>query len=116
MTGAPTQRVRLAVLREYRAKSGRRYFAGFMGQTKLLLFEDDTAEIVGAEVAHWNLLVEQATPQPSKAAPAARPPHPRPVPPRVHGSRRGADARARASLKERGINPDAPVIEDLIGF
>jgi pyruvate/2-oxoglutarate dehydrogenase complex dihydrolipoamide acyltransferase (E2) component len=116
VTGTPNQRVKLATLREYTAQSGRRYFAGYMGLTKLLLFRDDAADIVGAEVGHWNLLIEPVTPQPSKAAPAARPPPPRPAPARAHGSKRQAEARARAALRERGIDPDARITDDAIGF
>jgi len=60
MTGSP--KLKFAELREYESRNGRRYFAGYLGKVKLLMFEDRSAELTGSELARWTLYAEQAEP------------------------------------------------------
>ena len=118
-------RVVLAHLRQYTSRNGNTYFTGFMGKTKLVLLQDRDAECTGAEVARWTLHVEEAPPAEERSPAAQRLPtevtsgqlalpapavH-SPAPPRPPG-RKPSDRRATELLRERGLDPDAPIIED----
>jgi hypothetical protein len=50
MTGTPNQRVRLAVLREYTAQSGRQYFAGYLARISHRLIGWEAVRLSGSEL------------------------------------------------------------------
>src|SRR4051812_14399873 len=101
-------KVKLAELREYVSQSGKTYFAGFMGKTRLVLLKDTRAECTGKEIGRWNLLIEEAPPSEERrpaashstgsALPASTGSH---QPTRAH--RKPSDSRAGQSLRDQGI-------------
>jgi hypothetical protein len=56
--------VPLMELREYESANGNRYFSGFLGKAKVLMFQDRDAEPSGKELARWNVLVQEQAPRP----------------------------------------------------
>jgi hypothetical protein len=120
-------RVKMAEVREYTSANGKQYFSFYLGKAKLLLFRDDRAEPPGNATGVWNLYAEEAEPKPQHS-PASGPQRPawQPRPQQSATSSRSAterqknrtaqDARAEASLRERGINPDSKIVDDDIGL
>jgi hypothetical protein len=112
-------RIKFAEVREYRAANGNNYFSFFLGRTKAILFKDKDAEPVGNSIASWTLFLEEtdpARPKPQQAAPAQRGPATGQYRPAAGPARTAMDARAEASLRERGIAPNSPVSEDDLPF
>jgi hypothetical protein len=117
-------KIRLATVREYKSASGKQYFSFYMANGKFLLFRDENAEPTGNAVAMWQLLIEEtdpARPKPQQTAPAQQNGHSgqsRPAAwqpsPAERQSRTAMDRRAEASLRERGINPERPLVDDPI--
>ena len=56
--------VALMELREYQSANGGRYFSGFLGKAKVLMFEDKEAETTGKELSRWKVLVQEQAPRP----------------------------------------------------
>lgn len=116
-------RVKLTELREYESeRTGRTYFAGYLGGTRVVMLRDDRAEITGKEKARWTVFLEEAPPrEASKPAQRAAPPAKRqtrtsaPDPAR-QAARKAADRRAEASMRDRGLDPHAPMSSDPLPF
>jgi hypothetical protein len=89
-------KLKFSELREYESKGGRRYFAGYLGKLKLLMFEDRNAELIGSEVSRWTIFAEEV--------PDRRPA----VTVTLPGWPDGLRARARATLLERVLDPSRP--------
>lgn len=108
-------KIRLATVREYKSASGKQYFSFYMANGKFLLFRDENAEPTGNAVAMWQLLIEETDPatKPRPQQPAASS---RPVTSlrsaTERRSRSAQDARAEASLRERGLDPAVPLVDD----
>jgi hypothetical protein len=107
-------RVRLAEVREKKSANGKTYFSFYIGKARATMFRDDrTAPPEGVE-ALWNIWVEEtdqtAKPRPQQSATSSRSATER------QKNRTAQDARAEASMRERGINPAVPLQDDEIGF
>jgi len=83
-------------LREYESRNGCRYFAGYLGRLKPLVFEDRNAELSGSEVARWTVFAVEA-PDRRPAVTVTPPSRPR--------APQGLAVRARAALLEHGLDP-----------
>jgi hypothetical protein len=125
-------KVLLAQLRQYTSRSGNTYLTGYAGAVRFVLLQDYDAPITGQETARWNLFVEQAPPReerrPANDAPGRAPllqleHHAGPMdnsparlsPPRKTGAS-ASDRRAAELLRERGIDPDAPIVDDTLSL
>lgn len=116
MPGVSGPQVKLAELREYRSARGSTYFAGYMGRTRLVLLQDHDAPITGAEVGRWRLLVEEAPPREEAASAPARPARPPRPARRRPAAAKPSDRAAGDLLREKGIDPSSPIVDDEIGF
>lgn len=122
-------RVKLMELREYVSeRSGKSYFSGYLGKTRVVILRDERAECTGKEVARWNMLLEEPEPRAEDRAPrgngrdrgrrsdcqnSARNGIPANTsPPRETA----ADRRAGQVLREQGIDPDREMPRDEVPF
>lgn len=112
-------KIKLADVREYQSANGKQYFSFYLGRTKALMFRDDRAEPAGNAVAHWTLFLEESEPKPQQSAPAQRSSaagQSRPAAWRPSSaerqSRTAMDRRAEEALRDRGIDPASPIVDD----
>lgn len=61
--------IKLMELRQYKSeRTGATYFAGFLGNARVVMLRDERAERAGKEVARWNVLLEEQAPRESRPA------------------------------------------------
>jgi hypothetical protein len=61
--------VKLTRVYERQSKSGKVYFVGFLGQSRLLIMRDDRAEVTGDTIAIWDVFIknrEEQGPRPQR--------------------------------------------------
>lgn len=118
-------RLKLTELREYQSdRTGRTYFAGYLGGNRIVMLRDDRAECTGKETARWTVFLEEApTRDQTKAAPPAVTTKRRRKASESKGpelnltqARTAADRRAEAAMRDRGLDPHAPMSSDPIPF
>jgi len=130
------QKIKLAKLHEYQTKDGRQYFRGFLGETVVLIFRDDYADVPDGCNGIWNLFLEPkqqrkdasqaratrnepaALVSPSESAPAKLAPgvpHTAPKKRRASGNRPGYHKIDRKPPKGE-VAADRSVIDDPISF
>jgi hypothetical protein len=68
-----TPRLKLMELREYVSeRTGSTYFAGYLGNARVVMLRDDRAAITGKEKARWSVLLEEQKPRGSVRVALAR--------------------------------------------
>ena len=112
---------------------GATYFAGFLGNARVVMLRDERAERAGKEVARWNVLLEEQAPRESRPAADTRRQDTRGSeagdrqPRRPNGrqdraERRqamlatAADRKAGTVMSEMGVDPQAPMRDDDMPF
>ncbi|PJI56024.1 hypothetical protein CTI14_00390 [Methylobacterium radiotolerans] len=140
MDGAPMNapQIKLMELRQYKSeRTGATYFAGFLGNARVVMLRDERAERAGKEVARWNVLLEEQAPRESRPAADTRRQdarrsetsdrHPRRPNGRQERAERRqatqqafretvADRSAGSVMSEMGVDPQAPMRDDDVPF
>ncbi len=130
------QKIKLAKLHEYQTKDGRQYFRGFLGETVVLIFRDDYADVPDGCNGIWSLFIEPkqqrkngsqastsrnepaALVSPSESAPAKLAPgapDTAPTKRKASGNRPGYHKLDRKPPKPEA-EPDRPLNDDPISF